>query len=128
MSFLPITQLPRCPQEWLWPGHLPVGHLVLTDGDPKVGKSLLTLDLCGRITTGRPFPDGAAASPAANVIILNAEDNARDTINPRLAAAGADLNRVSIWHHSPNEPWLTLPQHVRQLDEAIAQTRAKFVV
>jgi hypothetical protein len=35
--------------EWFWPGYLPPGHLVLFDGDPKVGKSLLSLDLCARI-------------------------------------------------------------------------------
>ena len=31
--------------DWLWPGRLPVGKLSLLEGDPQLGKSLLTLDL-----------------------------------------------------------------------------------
>src|SRR5579871_969592 len=42
---------------WLWPGRIPLGKLTLLDGDPGLGKSLLTLDLAARVTTGRAMPD-----------------------------------------------------------------------
>ena len=43
---------------WLWEKRIPRGKLITLDGDPGLGKSLLTLDLAARITTGRPVPDG----------------------------------------------------------------------
>jgi RecA-family ATPase len=49
------------------------GKLSLFDGDSGLGKSLVTLDLCARITTGQPFPDGVPAVAPSNVIIINGE-------------------------------------------------------
>lgn len=78
---------------WLWPGYVPLGKLTLLDGDPDKGKSMLTLDLAARTTTGRGFPDGAACE-TGGVVILSAEDDLEDTIRPRLDAAEADPSRV----------------------------------
>ena len=49
----PFAALPCRPVSWLWLNRLPCGKLALFDGDPGRGKSLVTLDLCARITTGR---------------------------------------------------------------------------
>src|SRR5262245_32049901 len=128
MSFISLSQLPACQMTWLWPGHLPIGQLVLLDGDPGVGKSLLTLDLCARITTGQEFPDGAAAVEPANVLLLNAEDSARELIRPRLAAARANIERVTVWHRNPGEPWLGLPGDLKELEIALERLRPRLVV
>ena len=48
---------------WLWDHWLPLGKTALLEGDTGLGKSLLTLDLCARVTTGRPWPDGTARTP-----------------------------------------------------------------
>src|SRR5438105_2373038 len=50
----PVSQIVARPISWLWPGRLPLGKLAILDGDPGVGKSLVTLDLCARLSTGRP--------------------------------------------------------------------------
>ena len=42
------------------------------------------------------WPCGEGRAPLGNVIILSAEDDAADTIVPRLMAAGADRQRVEI--------------------------------
>jgi archaellum biogenesis ATPase FlaH len=81
------------PLRWVWRDRIPAGKLSLIVGDPDKGKSLITLDMAARITTGRPFPDGAP-SERGSVIILSAEDDSEDTIRPRLDAAGADVSRV----------------------------------
>ena len=47
------------PVKWLWPGRTPKGKLTLFDGDPDLGKSVVTIDIAARKSTGRPFPDGA---------------------------------------------------------------------
>ena len=78
---------------WLWPGRLPLGKLVVLDGDPAVGKSTLAVDLAARVTTGARWPDGTEC-PVGDVLILSAEDGLADTIRPRLDAAGGDPNRV----------------------------------
>ncbi|HRY43412.1 MAG TPA: AAA family ATPase, partial [Thermoanaerobaculia bacterium] len=41
---------------WLWPGRLAFGKFNILDGDPGEGKSLFTVDLAARVTTGRPLP------------------------------------------------------------------------
>jgi len=80
---------------WLWPGWLPRGKLALLDGDPGLGKSLITLDLAARVTTGAPMPDGTGGGEPAGVVILTAEDDLSDTVRPRLDAAGADVSKIA---------------------------------
>ena len=89
----PVSQLAPRPVEWLWPGRLALGKLAILDGDPGLGKSLVTLDLCARLSTGRAFPDGSPGPGPGSAIVLNGEDG-EDTIRPRLQALGADLDRV----------------------------------
>jgi len=81
--------------EWLSYGYLPKGKLTMLVGDPGVGKSFLTCDLAAALSTGRPWPTGHA-TPGANghVLFIGCEDDADDTVVPRLAACGADLSRV----------------------------------
>jgi len=83
------------PVRWLWPGRIPLGKLTLLIGDPGLGKSLLTADVASRVTRGAPFSDRAMCE-SGGVIFLSAEDDAADTIRPRLDAAGADVSRVHI--------------------------------
>src|SRR5947209_471581 len=59
--------------DWLWPGHPAAGKLALLDGEPGQGKSLLTLDLAARLSTGSPWPDGQPAPGPANVVLFAAE-------------------------------------------------------
>src|SRR6202044_1266925 len=79
----PVSQLATRQGAWLWPGRLALGKLAILDGDPGLGKSLVTLDLCARLSTGRPFPDGAPSPGPANCIALNGEDTSADTLAPR---------------------------------------------
>src|SRR5262245_58757397 len=79
---------------WLWPGYVPLGKMTLLDGDPGLGKSLLSLDLAARVTTGRSWPDGSAGAAPGNVLLVNCEDGLRDTVLPRLRALGGDLRRA----------------------------------
>jgi hypothetical protein len=81
------------PLRWLWPGRIPLNKLVLFSGDPDQGKSLVTIDIASRLTHGAAFPDGAPCE-SGSVIFLSSEDDAEDTIRPRLDAAGADVSRV----------------------------------
>jgi putative DNA primase/helicase len=83
------------PVRWLWPGRIPLGKLTLLIGDPGLGKSLLTADITFRVTKGTRFPDNVPCE-SGEVIFLSAEDDAEDTIRPRLDAAGADVSKVHL--------------------------------
>jgi len=89
-----LTEVQGHADACLWPGRLTLGTLAMLDGDPGLGKSLITLDICARVTTGRPLPDGSPGMPPSNVVILNAEDSITRTVRPRLQKLGADLERV----------------------------------
>lgn len=81
--------------QWLWPGRIPLGKLTVIAGDPGLGKSLITLDMAARVSSGTPWPDHREAeNPAGSVVLLSAEDGLADTIRPRLDAAGADVQRI----------------------------------
>jgi hypothetical protein len=127
MSFVTLNEVSPCAVDWLWPGRLARGHLHILDGDPNLGKSLVLLDLAARLTTGRPFPDGAATAPTS-VLVFNAEDGARDTVLPRLLAAGADVARVTVWERDADEEGFFLPSQAGQLEAVLQRTGAGLVV
>lgn len=79
--------------EWLWPGRLPLGKLVVLDGDPSIGKSTLTIDWLARVSTGAAWPDGEPC-PQGGGILLSAEDGLADTIRPRVDAADGDPSHI----------------------------------
>src|SRR4051812_632576 len=81
---------------WLWEPYLPRGKLAVLDGDPGTGKSFVPIALAGRVSRGGDMPRGAAPTPAGCVLLLNAEDDATDTIRPRVLAAGGDPDRVRV--------------------------------
>src|SRR5215471_3271383 len=66
MSVQPVSQLTPCSVSRLWPSRLALGKLATLDGDPDLGKSLVTLDLCTRPSRGLPFPDGSPSPGPAN--------------------------------------------------------------
>jgi hypothetical protein len=82
--------------EWLWTDRIALGKFTLTAGDGGAGKSQYAVQVAAAITTGGLFPDGSGPAMTGDVFILAAEDGARDTIIPRLMAAGADTGRVNI--------------------------------
>lgn len=138
MSGAPVPPLPsvRCSDitpaavAWLWEPYLARGKLALLDGDPGAGKSFVTIDLAARVSAGAAMPDGPARTPPAGVLLLNAEDDARDTIRPRVVAAGADPDRVRLLA-APDLGLDRLPQFPADapaLARAIRETAAALVV
>ena len=83
------------PIRWLWPEWLAKGKLHVLAGAPGTGKTTLALDLAACITSGRALPSGRKP-PCGSVLIWSGEDDPKDTLVPRLLAAGADLRRVHI--------------------------------
>jgi putative DNA primase/helicase len=83
------------PIKWSWPGWLARGKLHILAGAPGTGKTTIAIALAAVVTRGGLWPDGTRA-PVGNVLIWSGEDDAADTLIPRLMAAGADLARVHM--------------------------------
>lgn len=78
---------------WLWDGWLARGKFHIFAGQAGTGKTTITIALAATLSNGGRFPDGTRA-PVGNVLIWSGEDSAKDTLVPRLLAAGADMKRV----------------------------------
>jgi hypothetical protein len=110
-----LDELGPAALRWFWPLRIPLGRVTLLAGDPGVGKSLLALDIAARASRGAPWPDesvesqesrvespdytsgsplSALDSRPSSVLLLTAEDDLADTVLPRLAALGADPEKV----------------------------------
>lgn len=90
-----LTEFDSRPIGWLWESWLPRGVVTLMDGNPGVSKSTLVADLVARITTGRDWPDGSAASgQPGRVIWITTEDDPGRVLRPRIEAAGGEASLV----------------------------------
>ncbi len=133
------------PLDWLWPRYLPKGKLSLLIGDPASGKTALTLDLAARLSTNSPMPPlphtpqnppqpsprgpSTPTSPPfilqpssfnlpKATLLLSPEDNAADTLRPRLDALGANNDLI---HLLPDLHSLTSDAHLEALTQVITE-------
>jgi putative DNA primase/helicase len=107
------------PIDWLRRPYFTRGKLHEVVGDAGLGKSLFVIDLVARITLGRGLPDPRKSDSVGVVAILSAEDDAADTLVPRLMAAGANLDLVRIIPPAMGDQPLTLPDHLHLLEQTI---------
>jgi hypothetical protein len=130
IRFVPANQLQPRSVSWLWPGRLARGKLSILEGDPGLGKTLVCLDLCARLTIGRAFPDGSPGAEPANAIVLEAEDDKTDTTIPRLQAMGADVSRIFVAEQRDTGLWesLNFPADLGKLDEVLTTSQAALVI
>lgn len=80
---------------WLWKGYLARGKFHIFAGTAGTGKTTLALNLAATISKGGNFADGTKCKPVS-VLIWSGEDDAKDTLIPRLIASGADLSNIHI--------------------------------
>lgn len=126
-----LSEVKREQVEWLWQHRIPLGKITILDGDPGMGKSLLTLNIAARLTTGKPLP-GQTVVQKGGVVILSAEDGLGDTIRPRLEAANADLKRIVALKYVPDwageQTVSNIPVEIPTVRAAIHRVRAKLVI
>lgn len=122
----PLSRLQSGSVRWLWEPYLARGKLAVFDGDPGVGKSLVTLDLAARLSRGLPLPNGAPAAEPTTVLLVSGEDDAADTTRPRAEAAGADLDRLVVLGLGDSIP--RLPEDIPALEELVRRHGAGLVV
>ncbi len=116
---------------WLWKPWLPAGMLALFAGHGGGGKSTVALSVAAACSTGARLPDGQPA-PVLDTLIFAAEDSPEHTIKPRLAAMGANLDRIHIVDGIPQgdgDPgWVQLRAHVAMIEQTVRQLGIGLVI
>lgn len=117
---------------WLWHSRIPLGKVTVLDGDPGLGKSLISIDIAASLSKGKPMPNAATFDlEPAGAVFLSAEDDPEDTIQPRLALLGADLARMVLLQAVKHEDGLSSFPTIADLNairEGIKEVGAKLVV
>jgi RecA-family ATPase len=118
---------------WTWEDDagkwLPQGEISLIAGREGVGKSTVIADLVAKITRGM-LPGEHFGTPK-HVIICATEDSWKQTINPRLVAAGADLSKViRVDAYTPEglEGVLQLPEDIEEVRRIVAEDDVVLIV
>ncbi len=84
-------------QEWLVEPLIPQGGQVALYSDPKVGKSLLMLELAAGLATGKPLL-GQAPREAVNVLYVDHENRLEQDVIGRLKAMGYRAEQLDRLH------------------------------
>lgn len=116
------TDLNPEPIQWLWTHWLALGKLHILAGPPGQGKTTLALAAGATVSIGGRWPDGTRCD-AGNVLIWSGEDDAADTLLPRLIASGADRGRCYFveatrieGESQPFDPARDMPQLLAAVD------------
>ena len=117
---------------YLWEGRFPRGKLVGIEGDPGLGKTLLSIDFASHLSTGTSWPDGSTC-PKGRTMIVTYEDDIEDTIKPRLEAAGADMDNVFVLTRIPDATgtgWhaASFPSDVQAIEASCKKHRIDFLI
>ena len=110
--------------EWLWYPYIPYGKLTILQGDPGEGKSTVMLNLIATVTNGGVLPDGTVFDRPHPVIYQCTEDNAADTIKPRLLTAGAVCEKIA--YILDEDEKLTLDDS--RIEDTLVRTGARLIV
>ena len=119
------------PTTWLWPNRIAVGQVHVLAGNPGLGKSLVSLDIAARLSTGRPWPDQPPSTPHRqphNVLLFTCEDSRSQTILPRLRAAGANISRIYFHNDGTFDGQPMIPRDLSKLLSHIHQASAALVI
>ena len=81
---------------WLWYPFIAAGKITLLQGDPGDGKSTMMMNMISEISNGNCVTDGKTFGIPKRVIYQCSEDDASDTIKPRLEACGANCKNIAF--------------------------------
>jgi hypothetical protein len=124
------SEIPMKRMRFLWDGRIPLGVLAIIAGQGGIGKSTLTDSIIALVTRGE-LPGEHYGNPR-NVLICASEESWESWIKPRLAAVGADMNRVWLFRveedERPGSLSLPRPEDLAGLEGLIQETEAALVV
>lgn len=115
------------PINWIWQGRIAAGKLNLIQGDAKVGKSYVVLDVASRVSAGLKWPDQSSNANRGAVLLMCAEDGLSDTIRTRVNLLGGDARQISSLRTRRDGKLITLAD-IETIATAARRTRARLLV
>jgi putative DNA primase/helicase len=110
--------------DWLIHPMLAKGKLTIFHGEPGKGKSQASIYVASLVSNGGTYIDGQVVEKG-EVLFITAEDDAADTLKPRLMACGADVNNIHELQWFKNKEgkikMFNLEEHIPQLKDKIAE-------
>lgn len=110
--------------EWLWTDRIPMGEVTLIAGRGGTGKSTMLSRLAADMTRGT-LPGEYQGIPRAVLYVVN-EDSIEATVNPRMTAAGADLDL--IYYLAVEGSSLTLPRDCERIEKRARDVDAACIM
>lgn len=122
--------------QWLWYPYLAQGTLAMLDGDPGIGKSMLTLGLASALSRGQALPDqqghlAPSTLPPSSTVFLAREDSLSYTVKPRVRVLGGDQDRIHYldgWYDAQGTEQAFTLDHFPVLVEAVDVYEPALVV
>jgi putative DNA primase/helicase len=122
--------------DWLWNGIIAYGKITLFAGDPGGGKSQLLLYIASIVSNGGKFHFSLFPAKKHSVLLISGEDNAEDTIKPRLMALGADHSKIDYVKgikkvdKKGNSYFdaICLMEHLAELEDTIRENQYKLII
>ena len=124
LQMIKMSEIQSKEVAWLWYPFIPYGKLTIIQGDPGDGKTTLVLNIAAKLSKGEGLDSDMKLTEPLTVIYQSAEDGLADTVKPRLEAAGADCENISIIDESIK----SLSMIDERLEEAIIKTKAKLLI
>ena len=121
---------------WLWQPYLLDAKVNELGGEPDRAKSIVLIEITAHVSKGEPWFDWTEC-PRGHVILISSEDDFDDTIVPRLRAARADLDNITLMSThieivekdgKARRVRFTLPRYLHVLKNAIKSKSAKLVI
>ena len=119
------SEIQSRPVQWLWRPYIPIGKVTLLQGDPNDGKSTMMMNIVAELSRGGAMPDGTALGRPQKIIYQCSEDDAGDTIKPRLEAYGADCRNIAFINE---EIYSGLTIADERLREAVEAFRPRLLI
>lgn len=124
LQMIKMSEIQSKEVAWLWYPFIPYGKLTIIQGDPGDGKTTLVLNIAAKLSKGERLDSDMKLTEPLTVIYQSAEDGLADTVKPRLEAAGADCENISVIDESKK----SLSMIDERLEEAIIKTKAKLLI
>ena len=119
-----LSEVKAKPIDWIINPMLAKGKLTIFHGDPGKGKSQASIYIASEISRGGTYFDGQKIEEG-EVLFITSEDEASDTLKPRLMACGANVHNIVelrwIVKKDGKIKMFNLEEHVPQLRKAVEQ-------
>ena len=124
LQMIKMSEIQSQEVAWLWYPFIPYGKLTIVQGDPGDGKTTLVLNIAAKLSKGEGIDSEMKLTEPLTVIYQSAEDGLADTVKPRLEAAGANCENISVIDESIK----SLSMIDERLEEAVIRTKAKLLI